>query len=567
MPRRPKVVETEPHPKEVKRRRLSSRRSRWILALVAVVSLVLVGSYAIERLPEEADGDGSSPTAIGPADTDGDGLSDEVEEAGWQTRYGLYRTDPNKSDTDGDGLTDSNEAGALDLGSRSERLYVGISDPTKADSDDDGLDDRAEVQGWKTKRGSVYRTEPMKPDTDSDGLYDGDEAGALVASDIPGEVYSGLSNPLLVDTDGDGLGDADEADLGLDAFDDDSDDDQLSDGREVQVVGSAPDLADSDGDGFEDGFEGANRGGQGLDPLWVDVKVDKWDYARDFARGVVAGDLWRVDSIAWLVGNLVSGGASFIPGVGWIVGSVADVRDAIGSAIHADWVGTGFSAVGLIPSIGDGLSIPGKSAKFVARHPELAASVAETIVALDKVPEDIKLQAARKIWKKSWDDLLGAGSNEKALLRLQEGRTDLNVVAETTKRSAHVAGPDADFLEWRAGEKYLEDLFGTHVAGVDRQVRATTKGCGGACAKDVRIFDVVADGVAHESKVGHVVWSPSVQNQIREDAWLIENGTIEGAHWHFFASAQSNTIGASTRVFDLLDELGIPYTIHLPAKA
>lgn len=86
------------------------------------------------------------------------------------------------------------------------------------------------------------------------------------------------------------------------------------------------------------------------------------------------------------------------------------------------------------------------------------------------------------------------------------------------------------------------------------------------CNSKVRIFDVFVDGVAHESKVGHVAWTEFTRNQIREDAWLVKKGDIQGAHWHFFASSRSNTIGADKRVFDLLDQAGIPYTVHLPAK-
>ncbi len=539
-----------------------------MLLAVAVVALA-VGSYAIAHLPGGVYSDGGPFSAeTVPADTDGDGLPDGVEESGWRTQGGgEYRTDPHKADTDGDGLTDGDEAGLLVASQPSDRLYGGISDPTMADSDDDGLGDRSELQGWVTQSGAVYRTEPMNPDTDDDGLYDGDEAGALVTSDVPAGVYSGRSNPSLVDSDGDGLGDADEADLGLDAFDRDSDDDQIEDGREVQVVGTDPDMADTDGDGFEDGYEDANREGQGLDPLWVDVKVDKWVYAFDFAKGAVAGDLWREDSIAWLAGNLASGGASFIPGVGWIVGTVADVRDAIGSGIRADWVGLGFSAVGLIPDVGDAVAIPGKAARFVARDPELAAVVAATIVALNKVPEDTKVHTLRPIWK-SWDTLLAVGSSEKALLRLQQGKTNLDDLAAAIKRSTPVKGPDPKFFDdWRDGEQYLEDLYGADVKGVTRQVRASTEGCIDVCnITNIRLFDVFVDGVAHESKVGYKTLS-DVEKQIRSDAHLIKNGVIEGAHWHFFASGSTNRLGASPKVLDLLDELGIPYTIHLPAKA
>lgn len=430
------------------------------------------------------------------------------------------------------------------------------------DSDGDGIPDQVETSGWRTQGGAVYRTNPDSRDTDGDGLTDCDEAGTLVTNAQSESVYYGYSNPLLPDTDGDSLGDAAEADLGLDPFDRDSDDDQLEDGYEVEVVGSAPDMADTDGDGFEDGFEDANRESQGLDPLWVDVKVSKASYATDFAKGAVAGDLWREDSLAWLAGNLASGGSSFIPGVGWIVGGVADVRDAIGSAIHADWVGSGFSAVGVVPDVGDAVAIPGKAARFVARNPGLAAAAAASIVGLAKVPDKIKVNAAKQIWK-NWDDLRDAGFSEKALLRLQKGPTNLDDLAGALKRPTHVKGAPAKFFpRFKDGEIFLENLYGATLKGADKQVWASTKGYIGKG----RYFDVFVDSVAHESKVGHVFWSKSIENQIEKDAWLIKKGDIEGAHWHFFASSASNTVGADKKVLNLLDKRGIPYTIHLPAK-
>lgn len=74
---------------------------------------------------------------------------------------------------------------------------------------------------------------------------------------------------------------------------------------------------------------------------------------------------------------------------------------------------------------------------------------------------------------------------------------------------------------------------------------------------------VVAGDVAHESKVGRVSLTPSIERQIRSDAYLVGRGEIAGAQRHFFPSAESNTIGPTEPVLDLLDELEIPYTIHL----
>ena len=53
--------------------------------------------------------------------------------------------------------------------------------------------------------------------------------------------------------------------------------------------------------------------------------------------------------MAWMPGNLCSGGLSFIPVVGWILGGLADIRDTIAGLIHGDWVGAGLSILGLRP--------------------------------------------------------------------------------------------------------------------------------------------------------------------------------------------------------------------------
>ncbi|WP_296607073.1 hypothetical protein [Nocardioides sp.] len=434
------------------------------------------------------------------------------------------------------------------------------------DSDGDGLPDLLELSGWATLSGNVYRTDPVVADTDGDGLTDGAEAGGLVANASAGYAHVGYANPLLADTDGDQLDDGAEADLGLNPLDPDSDDDELEDGREVAVVGTSPAVADTDGDGLSDGYEDANLASRGLDPLMADVEISKMSYATDFAKGLILGDLNREDSLAWLAGNLASGGSSLVPGVGWVLGGVADARDVVGSAIHADWVGSGFSAAGLVPAAGDSVAVAGKAAEFVARNPELAAAVGFLLASLHKIPEAARVEASKAIWK-HWDDLRDAGASEKTLLRLQMGRTDLDQLGQALTRSAHVPGSPASFYtDWKDGERYLEDLYGASAKGSDWQVPISTLGCQGACnITDRRIFDVLVDGVAHESKVGYKYLTPELERQIRSDAYLIQSGAIEGAHWHFFASAITNKIGADSRVFDLLDEVGIPYSIHLPS--
>lgn len=98
------------------------------------------------------------------ADSDGDGLTDAVEQ--------IQGTDPTAADSDGDGVTDTAE---INQG----------SDPNNSDSDGDGLSDGDE---------RLYNANVNAPDSDGDTLPDGLE------------VNEGTS-PINPDTDGDGLND------------------------------------------------------------------------------------------------------------------------------------------------------------------------------------------------------------------------------------------------------------------------------------------------------------------------------------------------------------------------
>lgn len=458
-------------------------------------------------------------------------------------------------------------------------VFRRISDDTGADpraakdTDEDGLNDCVEIEGALGGDGQRYDSDPSLKDSDGDGMEDGEEVEAsttmadlfeslgLDPSGLP-TTYVVHSDPQLVDTDGDRLDDAPEADFETSSFDTDHDDDGLPDGDEVDRVASAPEVWDTDGDGHGDGYEDSHRSDQGLDPLFYDETVSSWSYASDFAKGAIAGDLWREDSLAWLAGNLASGGSSFIPVVGWIVGGIADLRDAIGSAIHADWVGSGLSVVGVLPYAGDAVAIPGKAARFILRNEDKADEVLSFVTKLDDVPTSIKTEAL-ELGLKKYDDLVRLGFSDADLLTLAKGRTNLDDLAEAMARGGHRAvDAGAGFkATGKAGEAALEATHQATTKGLDKQVWRSTKGFIGRG----RYFDVLAGGVAHESKVGFVKWSKSIENQIRKDGYLATpGGNPSSAHWHFFASSASNTLGADKRVLDLLDQLGIPYTVHVP---
>ncbi|GGM20697.1 hypothetical protein [Deinococcus aerophilus] len=150
---------------------------------------------------------GISPSGTG-QDSDGDGLPDSVEQAGWTISVRLANgqvvqrevtSDPFNPDTDGDCarkaelqgicLNDRDEM-ALGLDPRSldtdgdtlgdnEESNLFLSDAADQDSDGDGLNDALEV--------NMYRTSPILDDTDGDQFKDGDEA------------TSGKRNPLISD--------------------------------------------------------------------------------------------------------------------------------------------------------------------------------------------------------------------------------------------------------------------------------------------------------------------------------------------------------------------------------
>lgn len=149
---------------------------------------------------------------------------------------GLWRVKVRQyiADTDGDGLSDILEdAQGFDSGS--------------ADTDDDGISDSLE---W-----NYYGTSVTNADTDADGLTDGDEINATATGF--------WSDPLSDDTDGDGIldgcdwlpgspdGDAD-ADGTPNELDNDDDNDGWTDIYETGTSGTDPLNADTDCDGIPD---------------------------------------------------------------------------------------------------------------------------------------------------------------------------------------------------------------------------------------------------------------------------------------------------------------------------
>ncbi|WP_155120747.1 hypothetical protein [Haloarcula sp. K1] len=91
-------------------------------------------------------------------DTDGDGLSDEMEREGvilGGPNGDRVTTDPKSADTDGDGLSDSREIGQyteVSYRGRTASYYNHLANPRQVDTDGDDLTDAEEVAGWEVQR-------------------------------------------------------------------------------------------------------------------------------------------------------------------------------------------------------------------------------------------------------------------------------------------------------------------------------------------------------------------------------------------------------------------------------
>ncbi|MBI5543847.1 MAG: hypothetical protein HY901_08180, partial [Deltaproteobacteria bacterium] len=231
------------------------------------------------------------------ADTDGDGLSDGVEDFNHDGVRQSYETNATQADSEGDGCND----GAEDLNGN-HVVDSGESNPldshdcgparTNRDSDCDGLTDEVET--------NITHTLPNNPDTDGDGIRDGRERGVTTNPDplsCPQAAFTSnvldvdpgtVTDPTRVDTDCDGLRDGvEDADRDgqvdaaeTDPSDPDTDGDALNDGLESGVT-TNPDPAncpgfqadanpatttdprnpDSDGDQVWDGTEDSNQNG------------------------------------------------------------------------------------------------------------------------------------------------------------------------------------------------------------------------------------------------------------------------------------------------------------------
>ncbi len=330
------------------------------------------------------------------SDVEGDGVPDQLE-----VRFGAS---PLSLDTDGDGLTDGFElrwGGAHLL-------------PASADTDGDGTADGAEDldgDGRTSLQEQTRDTDPLQADPRVDMLATAPRRGTRPTPKVLAVALAGMGKsppseamPDPFDTDGDGLEDIAELANGTPPDVADGDGDGLNDSQELEHL-TDPDVADTDGDGFSDAYEVTHLG-DGLDPLTPDERLSPQQWARDYAQALALGDTcdtplsgWKPckTTVPFFLGQLSGGTTSFIPVVGWVVGALADVRDAVGSAAKGEWAGAGLSVLGVLPVVGDVGKLVGRVVEFTKRHGKLEEVLRAVLRALPKllgvVPEKVDAAA------------------------------------------------------------------------------------------------------------------------------------------------------------------------------
>ncbi|WP_442758989.1 GlyGly-CTERM sorting domain-containing protein [Vibrio penaeicida] len=156
-------------------------------------------------------------------DSDSDGMSDS-----WENKYGY---DPQNA---GDASLDGDNDNLTNL----EEHNVGTN-PNLSDSDNDGLSDYIEIND--------SHSNPTIHDTDNDDIPDGWEYENGLNPNDPSDRDS--------DADSDTLSNYDEYVHQTNPQNSDSDSDLLSDGEEINTVGSDPLNSDTDSDHLPDGWE------------------------------------------------------------------------------------------------------------------------------------------------------------------------------------------------------------------------------------------------------------------------------------------------------------------------
>ncbi|NHX41535.1 MULTISPECIES: VWA domain-containing protein [Haloarcula] len=212
---------------------------------------------------------------IGAQDTDGDTIPDVAERRGVPTGQGLIQTDPYNNDTDGDGISDQVELGRSTSFEDLRAIRNGESNATAIEqAQAQTIISTMDAAGYNLSNVSarIYLepdSDPTKVDTDGDGVADDVET-----TETASVLYTASKNATksVIET---GEPDAtviqnayERNEVYSDPWDSDTDSDGLDDGRERELA-TNPRSADTDGDGIDDERETTSRG----DPTLYDVRA------------------------------------------------------------------------------------------------------------------------------------------------------------------------------------------------------------------------------------------------------------------------------------------------------
>lgn len=459
---------------------------------------------------------------------------------------------------------------------------MGLFAGAGGDSDGDGLSNCAERSGLRSTTGEVWRTSAQAADTDGDGIRDGDEVvevarpsgfisaiSAMWTCDEP--TYRALSSPALSDSDHDGLNDAVELSEGSDVFDSDSDDDGLTDQAERQW-GSDPNAADTDGDGRRDGDDVTG----GASPIQVEERVDRESWISEFREGVTWGDSRDIDTVAQLVGAISVSAASTVPVVGWVAGTVADLRDIAVDLRQREWASALVTSSGLLPYVGDTAKATGYISTFAKRYPGHIRTAMTAIAQWDRVPMGVRARLIE----------FGIGGGPTAQLR-NHGLSDADIVAfarngANLAKFARALNTAAGVVRSRTadGGQSPTDPTSVVAAGVLLRAQMGTRAETSPVSEAPVYVKIDAAGgpgrlvdactrcaprplAGHSelrfAKYGPQHYSATTQNQIDRDVALIRAGfTVE---WHLFLDGGTDI---DPGLLDALDRGAVPYVVHLP---
>jgi hypothetical protein len=207
-------------------------------------------------------------------DSDGDGLEDGADNC-------PLVPNADQLNKDGDALGDACDPDADGDGIDNETEIAAKLNPLDADSDEDGIPDGEEASIDADPDGDGLGA-ARDPDADGDGVQDGTEAGLTaphpdtdvsIGAFIPDADPTTVTDPLVADTDGDGRDDGDE-DVNFNGKVDDCESDPLvideppcaaADDAATPDAGSTADASDTEGGAGEDVATAGDGGGGGAD--------------------------------------------------------------------------------------------------------------------------------------------------------------------------------------------------------------------------------------------------------------------------------------------------------------